>query len=239
MLKPKKDFSRMRNHNGTKYSEASSTMHSHTRDRPDYSHIQRNYVRGMEKVAEKEAGKHDNEYGGDAGGPTSYGLSDHMFKIFKQTDKWKHRLPAKIQDVTSEQAKSVLTEEYYLRYKFPELAAFVQDDPIGRVIHDFVFDSTVQGNPKHAKKYIQNAINAVDTDQKIKVDGVFGKQTYDALRDMLDNNRKNARKTLRKAIELRRDYLKSREAPTGWKKNKNGWNNRLNAFITDIERVEK
>ena len=100
----------------------------------------------------------------DAGGETKYGISKRQYPHLN------------IASIRIEDAKAIYYRDYWRAYRCDELERFSPR------VACFLFDSVVNHRPKVAIKFLQAAL-------KVSVDGIIGKQTLGAIKQISCNAR--------------------------------------------------
>lgn len=151
----------------------------------------------------------------DKGGRTNFGV---MQGNLNEYNGWKHpyrtnyNMPKNVEDLTHEQAKTVLRENTYLRYGIDKIS----DKKLARQM----FDQTVNPGPGATIPTFQREINKLKNTNLPGTD-IVGKQTQAALNTMSEEELRELRQRMAKN-RLEYYFQKVKEDPTQ-KANLNGW----------------
>lgn len=114
-----------------------------------------------------------SDHPADLGGKTKYGITQSTLSSAFRAGIVKHD---NIQALTVQEAKLIYKANYWDRCKCDELPA-----PL-----DFcVFDTAVNCGPAAAIKFLQIALNKINNNNALKVDGIIGDKTMNAIKEYL------------------------------------------------------
>lgn len=116
----------------------------------------------------------------DAGGETNFGVSKRQYPHLN------------IASLTSDEAIAIYHRDYWLFYQCDKIEIFSPS------VACFLFDAVVNHRPKTAIKFLQAAF-------KVSVDGIMGKQTLGAIRQV-SNDRELASVFLTRCFMYRADF---------------------------------
>ena len=143
--------------------------------------------------------------------PTNMGIKQSTLDKYsaKYPDK---NFPQDVKDLKEYQAKEIYKIEYWTNTKIPQ----IENDRI----RNAVFDMNVMGG---AGKVVQRALNSF-SDANLKVDGVIGSKTIEAINSIPDTKISNFISVIKSE---RINYLKTTD---NWETSKNGWIYRTNKY---------
>lgn len=170
----------------------------------------------INEVIKKEGGFVNDPL--DRGGATNFGITAKTFEHFVGF------LPTSQQmaSITKEFAAVIYEQEYYIKSK-------INDLPIG--IREHVFDICVNSGQKIAYKILQKAINIELKDNKLVVDGIFGKLSKSSLESLLNSDFYAFYNIQNNIIDLRIQFYKNIvERDSTQSKYLKGWINRAESF---------
>lgn len=166
----------------------------------------------IDDVFQEEGGYEDNPSKIDQ--PTNMGITKSSLEKYNK-DHPNYNFPTDVKNLIPEQARQIYREDYYRERRIGE----INHDRISRAI----LDMGVMSNFKNVGKIVQNMLND-HQHTRLKVDGVIGSKTIEALNNISEDDLENFMEEL---IENRLDYL--RDLPD-WSKYGRGWASRTKRY---------
>jgi len=138
--------------------------------------IPESILQKVNNTIKKEGGYVNNPH--DRGGPTKYGITQRTAR--------RHGYKGDMRDLTREQAVQIYISEYMIEPGFARVAE------INPAIAEELFDTGVLSGPALPRPWLQRCLNLLNHTHKdepwfddLVVDGVLGKNTRDALTEVL------------------------------------------------------
>lgn len=172
-----------------------------------------NVKRLIYDIIEVEGGYVNNKL--DSGGPTKYGIT------LKTLSTWYGRRATidEVKKLTTEEAYKIYLNKYYVDTKVVKLPIEVQH---------IILDITINSWIKVATVILQQAINSINNDQAIEVDGKLGDKTIEATKKLIPTKTKEL---INRIVDLRLEFYRSIvENNPSQRIFLAGWENRANAF---------
>lgn len=145
--------------------------------------------------------------------PTNMGIKQSTMDKYAAKHP-ESNMPRDVKDLTPSQAREIYKNEYWDNTKIPRIE--------NNRIRNAVFDMNVMG-AVGAGESVQNALNKY-SDAGLKVDGVIGTKTINALNSIPENKVNDFMDVL---IQERMNNLRGM---TNWPTSKNGWKNRTETY---------
>lgn len=146
--------------------------------------------------------------------PTNSGVTQPTLDKYN-ADHPDFSFPRYVKNLTGEQAQQIYGEDYYDERRIGD----IENERIAMA----VFDMGVMSNFNNVGKIVQETLNE-SIGENLKVDGIIGNKTINALNSIPDNKIDDFMKDLK---EKRIEYLRGL---SGWTKYGKGWTNRTNRY---------
>lgn len=158
-----------------------------------------------------------SDHWNDAGGATNHGVIQRVYDAYRRRRKL---IPRSVKSITKGEVYEIYKEQYWDKICGDDL-------PIG--IDYCTFDAAVNSGPSRGARWLQQAINKVAKQSRVKVDEVVGNATLDASDDY------DAEQLVDAMLDYRLGFMKiARNTKTGaalWPTFGRGWTNRLFGFL--------
>lgn len=182
-----------------------------------------NFPASLKEVLRHEGGYSDHAQ--DAGGKTMRGVTQATYDGFRRL---KGLVPRAVRYLTDAEHTEIYKVMYWDK---------VCGDQLPKGIDFAVFDAAVNSGPGRAEKWLQQAINKVAGQRRLKEDGQVGFATIDAADDY------PARAIIEAMIDLRLGFMRvAKNTRTGallWPVFGGGWSNRLLGYLPKGEKVRR
>lgn len=148
----------------------------------------------MDFVLKHEGGFSDNE--ADPGGTTNFGISWHYLSL-KDPEGFKNGTYTEdfMKHMSLQFAMDIYFEDWWKKYNYEA----IKDDGVAAK----VFDLAVNSGPLKSHRTLQRALNEINGNENLKVDGVLGPKTFNVL------NLTNPNLIVSKMIELEIDFYET------------------------------
>jgi lysozyme family protein len=174
------------------------------------------FDKAIDVILDNEKGFSDRK--SDRGGPTNFGISLKFLRSLGKDGDLNLDGVIDINDI--KYLDEDKAEDLYQKYFWDENGYDkIQDQRIATKL----FDIAVNCGPATATRVIQNSINVISAEDKLKVDGILGSKTIKAINSI------NPSILLKQMIFFQKNYyLSVLERFPDQKENINGWINRAN-----------
>lgn len=159
----------------------------------------------------------------DKGGATKFGITQAALTDFRG----KSVTVKDVREMQRAEAVTIYTKNYWDKMRCDEMP---------QELRCIAFDMAVNHGSKNATTILQKALNKVDKEDQLKVDGKIGPVTLVAAKEKME--RLGAKPVLRLVVEERKEFYENIiKRNSSQEKFRKGWMNRASWFIENMDRM--